>query len=80
VTTFFEEHGIESRHYVITRNPLDRPGKFVVREWLLQSEPVPLSIVAICDSLEEARKAIPEGMFRCGRHPGDAEVIVETWL
>lgn len=33
-----------------------------------------------CDSLEEARAKVPEGLYRMDRHPGDDPVIVETWF
>lgn len=33
-----------------------------------------------CDSLEEARAKVPEGLYRMERHPQDDPVIVETWF
>jgi hypothetical protein len=33
-----------------------------------------------CDSLEEARTKVPEGLYRMPRQFGDDPVIVECWL
>jgi hypothetical protein len=33
-----------------------------------------------CNSLEEARAKVPEGLYRMPRQLGDDPVIVECWL
>ncbi len=65
--------------YTIYRNPSDYPGKFVVRRfWLETPDPEPLAVV---DTLEEAREAVPpEADHNIGREPGDEPQIVETWI
>lgn len=72
------------RMWTVYRNPSDYPGKFVVRESVtipippyLMFDPEPL---VVCDSLEEARAALPQGAFNLGRNPGDEPQIAEVWL
>jgi hypothetical protein len=69
--------------YTIYQNPLDYPGKFVVRAWLIIAgfpEPVPAETQGVTDSLEQARACIPAEMARIDRSPGDDLAIVETWV
>lgn len=68
--------------YVVYKDPSDYPDKFVVRrqsvvngDLLIAEKPE-----IVCDTLEEARKAIPRFLFRLDRHPGDVLSIVESWL
>ena len=74
------------RQYTIYRNPRDYPGRCVVRGWtivrgehqhelIVDAEPL-----AIVDTVEEARAAVPPGLVRLDRLPGDDPVIVEVWL
>lgn len=69
--------------YVVYHDPTDFPGKFVVRKQSLLSggdlfvSPNP---EIVCDSLQEARRAVPSYLFRLDRHPNDVTSIVETWL
>lgn len=68
--------------WVIYENPSDYPGKFVVRLWhpgagFLEAAKDPTAVV---ETLEEARKAIPEGRHRLPRQASDDPVIVETWM
>lgn len=68
--------------YVVTENPRDYPGKFVVRESLIvrgRTEPVPGGVVVVADTLGDARAALPDGLYNLGRQPGDDPVIVEVW-
>jgi len=62
----------------------DYPGKWVVRRWDIipgHSKPVPwLELIAKADSLEEARSALPEGLFLMPRADEDDPVIYETWI
>ena len=63
-------------------NPLDYPGKFVLR-WqkvirgAVLVDPDPLAIV---DTLEQARQAVPYGLVRLVRHPANEPQIVESWV
>lgn len=66
----------------IYRSPLDYPGKFVVRRFWIEAagpvvEDLPLAVVA---TIEQARAALPPGMWCLGREPGDDLAIVETWI
>jgi len=74
------------RQYVIYRFPSDYPGKYVVRGWSIvrgreSTAPVadekPLAVV---DTLEEARHAVPAGLFNLGRYGADEHQIVEVWV
>ena len=68
---------------VIYKNPLDHPGKYVVRrQWAGQGnvliEPGALAVV---DTLDEARAAVPPEQDTClGRNPEDDPAIFEVWL
>jgi len=69
-------------NFVIYENPSDCPGKFVVRQFtiangLLAANDAPL---IVCNSLDEARKAIPKGLICFQRDTTDDPVIVETWM
>ncbi len=71
------------RMWTVFHDPLDYPGKFVVRgiEVHRGQEPVPdRKPLIVCDSIEAARKVIPEGAYRLGRMPDDEPQIVEVWL
>jgi hypothetical protein len=72
------------RMFVITANPSDFPGKFVVRENVIargSSEPIldpaPLAVV---DTITEARAAVPPDRICMPRSPKDPPVVVETWF
>jgi hypothetical protein len=69
--------------YTIYCNPLDYPGKYVVRMWLIIGgfpDPVPAETQSVVDNLEQARARIPADMTRIDRLPGDDLAIVETWV
>ena len=69
--------------YVIYKHPSDYPDKFVVRRWLiitsmLAPDTTPIGVV---DSLEEARKLIPEVYgFKMPRLPQDDVAVAEVWM
>ena len=67
--------------WVIYYNPEDYPGKYVVRRWVIgpgkmTADPVPF----VCDSLAEARAAVPLGAFWLDRAPVDEPQIKEIWV
>lgn len=74
--------------YAIYEEPLDYPGKFVVRRWtvvppagdgktkLLQDD----APTAICLTLAQARQAIPNGLTPIKKLPGDDPHLVEVWI
>lgn len=68
--------------WTIYARPADFPDvPFVVRNWIITpGAMVPGGAVAFCDSLEQARHVIPEGLTRFERNPDDDPVIVESWL
>lgn len=71
------------RIFTIYSNPADYPGSFVVRalaivaggETRLDAEPL-----AVTKTLDEARAAVPDGLWRFVRSPEDEPQIVESWL
>lgn len=67
---------------VIYHDPLDHPGRWVTRrQWAgrgqVEVEAEPLAVV---DSLEQARDAVPAGMVCLPRSPDDEPQIVELWV
>lgn len=74
--------------YTIYKNPPGYPEKFVVLTWRFRSEAVPPRCwhepdekpFAICDSVEEARAAIPKGMVALTRMHNDEGNILESWI
>lgn len=82
--------------FVITHGTADYGDKYAVREQRVMCDSVfpegfrpsddapnlfiaeqPLAVV---DTLEEARAAVPPGNVLLGRDPGDLPVIVEVWV
>lgn len=61
----------------IYERPADYPDKYVARLWDLQR---PTGLIAIADTLEEARAAVPPGMVPLARDERDDPCIVETWI
>jgi len=69
--------------FVVTRDTIDFPKKYVVRvHHIRKGEVVPGDVVAVTDYLGEARALIPDRQFkmRCPRSPMDDPVIVESWV
>lgn len=68
--------------YTIYERPHDYPDSFVVREWHIvrgRTTPVAGGVLAVVDTLGDARAAVPDGLYNLGRQPGDDSVIVEVW-
>lgn len=68
--------------YTIYDSPSDHPGKFLVREFravdgkaIANDKPL-----IVCDTLHEAREAIPPGLTCFPRDFGDAPPVVESWI
>ena len=69
--------------WTIYKNPRDIPGKYVVRRCVVYAGQEPVHDLVpqiVCDTLEEARQAIPSDLFNLGRKEADDPVIVETWI
>lgn len=62
---------------VVYNNPEDYPNKYVARVWDVNR---PTVLVAVADTLEEIREAIPQDMYNIGRTPQDDPCIVEVWI
>jgi hypothetical protein len=63
-------------------NPDDHPDKYVVRGWDVTeygSRPHDVPI-AVTDTLQQARQAVPRGCVRLDVAHGDEAEIVESWL
>lgn len=76
--------GSKLEMWTIYENPSDYPGKFVVRKCVVhQGELEPRQArnpKSVCDTLEEARGAIPLWLVNLGRKEQDDPCIVETWI
>lgn len=70
--------------FVVYRSPRDYPGKYVVREWRTSPSKIALFAavepLAVTDTLEDARAAVPSGTVRINRDELDDPVIEETWI
>jgi hypothetical protein len=70
------------RTYTIYADPLDAPGVYVVRGFTITGrrvDPRP-GPDGRRHSLDEARAALPPGLYSLGREPSDHPSIVETWI
>ena len=71
--------------WTIYYDPVDHPGKYVVRRHTLDRgiEPIPATKCTVHDTLDEARLACPivqRCMVRFPQGPHDPPKIVETYL
>ena len=72
---------VRIQHYAIYYNPSDVPGKYVVRRWWIDvGSLTPDPDRHVVDTLEEARKLIPDGFTCVPRYMNDDPVIVEVWV
>lgn len=73
------ERGV--RGYTIYFDPLDFPGKYVVRGWTAHMDWTEQDKECeLATSLEEAREKVPKGFVWIARHPSDDAKIVECWV
>jgi hypothetical protein len=70
--------------WTIYRDPLDFPGKHVVRKFRVGggggAPEAAVAPTAVCGTIEEPRAAVPQGTVRLERSPTDDPCIVETWV
>lgn len=67
--------------YVIYNNPSDCPNKFVVRKWLIVgSKIIPSNVVGAEDTLEEARKLVPDEFSLLPLFDNDDPCIEEVYI
>lgn len=63
--------------WVIYDSPVDLPGRFVARKWLLDK---PTAELLQGQTLDELREKLPPGLTMIPRDPADGPKIVESWL
>ncbi len=63
--------------FTVYENPKDFPGKFVVRVF---DGNIPLRLMTVSNTLEQARETIPHSFYRFPRQETDDPIIVETWM
>ena len=67
--------------YAIYDHPKDYPNKFVVRKWIIEAGQISAGeLLGAVDTLEEARRLIPSGLYRINRFDQDDPVLSEVWL
>lgn len=67
--------------WAIYHNPLDYPGRYVVRAFaILGGLPVPTDDVQLFDSLEDARASVPAGLHCEPRQEHEHPSVVEVWF
>ena len=63
--------------WTIYDSPIDLPGRFVARKWVLDK---PTSELLQDKTLEGLRAKLPAGLHCMPRSHGDEPQIVETWM
>ena len=63
--------------WTVYDSPIDLPGRFVARKWLLDQ---PTDELLQDKTLDGLRKKLPKGLMRMERSPQDDPKIVETWF
>jgi len=61
----------------VYEKPADYPNQYVARVWDVNR---PTRLIALADTLEEIREAIPREMCNIKRQPQDDPCIVEVWI
>jgi hypothetical protein len=65
----------------VFERPGDHPDTFVARMFVVgRGTHAPTSATVKGNTLEEVRKALPQGLVCVRREPGDDPKIVEVWL
>lgn len=71
------------RMLAVYDRPADNPEGFVVREYLVSGNPPKVyrgGVVARTDTIEAARRHVPEGYANLGRSPDNDPALAEVWL
>ncbi len=68
--------------YVVYFNPSDFPGLYVIRKQFAGRGTVSVAVEPLVtgSTLEAVRAALPAGLTRLERSPGDVPSILEVWL
>ena len=68
---------LELSIWTVYDSPIDCPGRFVARKWLLDR---PTGEVLQDQTLDGLRGKLPKGLTHLDRAPQDDPKIVETWI
>ena len=63
--------------WTVYDSPIDLPGRFVARKWVLDQ---PTNELLQDKTLDGLRCYLPYGLTRLDRSPQDDPKIVETWI
>lgn len=63
--------------WTVYDSPMDLPGRFVARKWVLDR---PTNERLQDKTLDGLRDKLPQGLTRMDRSPQDDPKIVETWI
>jgi len=66
--------------WVVYDRPTDFPENVIARMWLTLPRCEPTSVAVIGGTVDAVRDALPPGLVRLDRNPGDEPQIVEVWL
>lgn len=68
--------------YTVYYNSTDYPNRYVVRRFTIRAQgwTADWTPLAVADTLEDVRQAIPPGLHCLPRDPHDEPQIVEVWL
>lgn len=66
--------------YTVYESPLDFPGKYVIRQFVIRVNGTRPLTGFVCDTIEQARSLVPDGMVRLMRTPQDHPSVVEVWI
>ncbi len=67
--------------WAVYKYPSDHPGKWVLRGWDVGSGTVTgRADKTVADSYDEVIAALPPGLHKLHRFPGDDPIIYETWI
>lgn len=67
--------------FVIYFNPSDYPGRYVLRQWIIDSNQIiPTTNVHIEDTIKKVRKHLPKDVSIIVKNDMDDPCIVETWI
>lgn len=67
--------------WVVYDHPRDYPEKFVLRRWNISAgQMIATDEMALADTLELIREAVPPGLYCLKRFTEDDPCIVEVWL
>lgn len=63
--------------WTVCDSPIDLPGRFVARKWVLDQ---PTNELVQDKTLDGLRAKLPRGLTRLERSPQDDPKILETWI